>query len=227
MERRKGTRLLLTVAFVTLASAVIAPGVTMALSPVVLLLTEETLPVQLVGSNTTGKSELQSPAGVLKGEGLSVVLKLTSVSAGTYEASFTTVKKGEEACNSSGDFFGLVLLAGSFTLVHDIAILLGIGILFNVSEFTIECGATKIKVKGKILGLLLPSGLEQSGGFESTIHCSSVVGVPKETKYYDSGNTERTAQLLANFGTGFKESCEEITANLGLTASKMIELMND
>jgi hypothetical protein len=63
---------------------------------------------------------------------------------------------------------------------------------------------------------------------EVELHCSSTQGVPAEKSYWLSLlASELTAKLEANFGTGFKEACEELNPEktVELDFGKMVELM--
>ncbi len=225
------TLLVVLMGVLAVSSALVASA--FAASPTAKLLTGETFPVTIKGENTAAKTELQNAAGVLKGEGVTLTASLTSASAGTYGADFTKVKKGAEACKTAGDASETVLVpnTNTFTLVHDISSTTGVAALLNLSVITVECGATKIKIEGNVLALLLPVGKgggteEKTSGFEGVLRCSAAVGEPKEVKYWNAANEEKSALLLANFGTGFKKACEDVQPNLALTASKMIELVN-
>lgn len=216
-----------------LALGSVAVSSAFATSPTALVLAGEPLPVEVnsVTDNPNNKilTELQNAAGTLKGEGLLLEVTITGASSGTYKVLFLKVTKGAESCSTPPDAAGEVLLpTNTFTFVHDESSTTGGGVLFNVSEFTVECGAAKIKIKGNVLGLVKPIGGGEKTAFEGALHCSkTVVGEPAETKFWNAAGTEETPLLLANFGTGFKKACEEIVpATIALTANKMIELMN-
>jgi len=181
-------------------------------------------------------SQLQSAAGTLRGEGVLLQGSFTTATGGNYEVLFLHVVNGTETCKTPGEaVLGEVLLPHArFTLVHDETSETGAGILFEVPEFTIECGAaTKIKIVGTVLGLLLPAGQEilWLGGGASVTCKNTSGGEPSETKYWLSLLlSELTALLLANLGTGFKKACELITPegsakDVAFDVSQMIELM--
>lgn len=226
---RYRTGLVLIVVLATVSST--AAGAH-ASSPTILLLAGEAFPVELRGPtdspNNGIKAELQNAAGVLKREGMLLAFVATSASSGTFNLMFLRLMKGTLTCNTPGDEPGVMLVPeGNFALVHDISSTEGIGILFTINEFTVECGTTKIKIKGTILGLLLPAGGgEKTTGFGLKVHCSVTVGEPSETKFWNAAGSEETALVLENFGTGFKKACLEITTEVPLASSKMLELMN-
>jgi hypothetical protein len=181
--------------------------------------------------------ELQNAAGTLVGSGVLLQGEITSATGGTYEVLFLNVKRGANTCKTPGEpVLGEILVPkNNFKLVHDESGEKGAGILFEVVEFTIECGATeKIKVKGNVLGLLLPAEQEilwLGGG--ASVECKNLSGgEPKEEHYWLSLLlSELTALLLSNFGTGFKKSCELIIPEAGVghdtafDVSQMITLM--
>jgi hypothetical protein len=178
------------------------------------------------------KTELQNVAGTLKGEGLFLRGEFLKATGGLYEVLFLKVElpASKAECATEGDAKGEVLVPrGNFTVVHDISSGEGVGILFEVKEFMVTCGIVKVKIKGSALGLLTPVGKQILWlGLEASLHCDGkTTGEPKETKYWTSLlSSELTALLLANFGTGFKRSCEEIVpTTVSIDVGKMIELM--
>jgi hypothetical protein len=176
------------------------------------------------------RSEIQNAAGQVTGTGFFLKGELKSATEGEYEALYlkVTLKVSETKCNTAGDREGEVLdPKGKIKLVHDAGSEAGNGILLEVAEFTIECGAVKIKIHGNLVGLLKP-GNEMVTKGEAELGCSSTLGVPAEKSYWLSLlASELTAKLEANFGTGFREACEELNPGktVELDFSKMVELM--
>lgn len=227
----KPMRLLSSMLFAALVMVCVAASPALASSPTALVLPGEPLPIALNGPSDNPNNgiqfELQNAALTIKGDGLLLGLTLTSASAGTYQLLYLKVGKGAEQCSTAGDAAGEELLGtNTFALVHRTATE-GVEVLFNVSEFTVECGAAKLKVKGNFLGLLGPVGGGEKTSFTMAVHCSGTVGEPAETKYFNSAGMEEIALLLDNLGTGFKKGCVEwVPATISLTANKMMELMN-
>jgi hypothetical protein len=181
------------------------------------------LPVTLTGGTTTTSTEFQNAAGVVKGTGLKLTVEITTASAGSYKAIVENVKKGAETCKSPGEAAGVVKLEDTLKLRFDSLSPLGAGILFNLNEITIECGAAKIKIKGNVLGLIAPINSVITS-YKGNLHCSATVGEPSEVKYWEETGVETTTLLLGNFGTGFKKSCEEVGGEIALTASKSMQV---
>jgi hypothetical protein len=225
------------------SSASAAPTSTSAL-----LLAGGTFPVKFsslpVDNPNNGiKSELQNTVKSLEGEGILLQGEFLKATGGLYEVLFLKVVERGTAklCNSLGDPTGEVLVGPyNFFLVHDISENLGAGVLFEVGNAAhllhLECeGGVLVEIKGNVLGLLLPLNKEilwtgGKGGVECNVKGGEVgIGVPKENKYWTSLlSSELKAQLLANFGTGFKGSCELIGAagfELEIDVNQMIELM--
>jgi hypothetical protein len=228
---------LLALGSFAVSSASAAPTSTSAL-----LLTGGKFPVtfsSLPKEPNTIKSALQSTAVNLEGVGVLLQGSITSAAGGTYEVLFLKVTNAANGntCKTLGEpVLGEILVPkNNFKLVHDISAENGAGILFEVNEFTIECGATeKVKVKGNVLGLLLPADKEilwLGGG--ASVECKNTTGgEPKEESYWlGLAGTKLTALLLANAGPGFKKACELIIPEAGLgtdvafDVSEMIELM--
>jgi hypothetical protein len=229
---------LLALGSLALSSASASPKSTSAL-----LLSGDSFPVtfsSLPADPNKDKDALQSTAVILEGEGVLLQGSIENASGGTYELlalKMTNVSTGF-ACQTPGEpVLGEILVPkNKFKLVHDISPENGSGILFEVSEFLIECDVTneKIKVKGTILGLLLPANKEilwLGGG--ASVECKNLTGgEPKEESYWlGLAGTKLTALLLLNAGTGFKKSCALIIPEAGVgtdvavDVSKMIELM--
>lgn len=217
---------LLVALFAVAAVSAIAVGSAFAAEPTVLLLSPETLPVAITGSSATTATELQNAAGSIKGEGFSLTLNQTTANAGTYSVDFTNVAKGAEKCNTAGDAAGTVLIKeNAYQLVFDSLSPLGVAALFTVGtaaapELVVECGTTKIKISGKVLGLVTTINTEGTA-FKGILHCSTTVGEPAEVKYWPNSGVETTALLLANFGTGFKKACENVAGEVALTSGKI------
>ncbi len=180
------------------------------------------------------KSELQSTAGILTGEGvlLKITLNASSDDEGTFEALFLHVKKGTTPCSGEGEKnAGEVLLAGGVKTVHDITETTGNGLLFEPAEITIACELLKIHVKGTSLALFKGEGTQEGNDFKQWLGdllCKNAsgekIGEPLEEKFWGLSGAG-TALLLSNFGSGFKKSCELIFTEVLLDSNKMAELM--
>jgi hypothetical protein len=218
------------------SSASAAPKSTSAL-----LLTGDSFPVKfssLPKEPNTIFSELQSPVGSLEGEGILLQGEILKSTGGLYEVLFlNVVERGTtKKCNSLGDLSGEVLVPrGNFFLVHDISPETGGGIRFEVKSFDIECeSGVLLQIQGSVVGLLLPLEIELlwTGG-KVSVGCKFKAnelgaGTPSEHKFWTSLSSELSAKLEANFGTGFKQSCELIGSEgfeLELDVNKMITLM--
>jgi len=193
----------------------------------------------------TIKTELQSEAETLVGEGLLLSIAITNLSDtsdSSYLALFLKVhraKSAEEKCNTAGDQSGEILIPTNLIqLMYDSLTPLGVGTLFSVSQFEVKCGTTaepaklKLKIKGESLGLIEPINAEvkagELGAFSVSLHCSATLGAPAETKYWNKTGEEKTAQLLVNAGVGFERGCEQVEGKEGkvkLETTKMIEIM--
>jgi hypothetical protein len=203
----------------------------------VLLLGGEVFPVTLSSlpadnPNNKIKSELQSAAGTLKGEGFLLGGSILTATGGLYEALFLDIEEpvARAKCSTVGDKEGEVLLPqANFTVVHDFSPAAGVGLLLEVKEFAVTCGALRIKVKGTALALLQPVGSEVLWtGLKASLRCSRTTGVPGEKAFWSSLlSSELTAKLEANFGAGFRQACEELASGgtVVVDVSKMLELM--
>ncbi len=122
----------------------------------------------------------------------------------------TTGRKG--ACNSVGDRVGEILYPKSPTilLVYDklgTGTALGVGLLFTIPEFEIECEAALSKLSGSMLGLITPINTAIRAGsdtLEGSLRCSARFGIPAETQYWNTEGREGTAELITK-ANGKKE----------------------
>jgi hypothetical protein len=210
--------------------------------PTILLSSGGTLPLDLSSApdkpNNGIKTELQNggtPA--FEGEGFSVLFSFTNLknmSDSSYLMLFLNVVAEpveKVKCSTPGDRTGEELLPlNLFLLVYDSLTPLGVAALLLVSEFTVECGALKIKLKGSMLWLITPINKKLAKGSDEamgTLHCSAAKnGVPTESKYWnEKAELALIPTLLTNFGAGFVKSCEEIVPPITLLPSEEMELM--
>ncbi len=200
-------------------------------SPEILFLPGEGFPVEIKttkGEPNTIKTELQSAAGRMSTEGFLLEMTATRAHHGAFTMLILNLAKGATKCSGEGESgAGELLIDGTFLLVHDITSSTGAGVLFSMLLVLLSCGAEKIHVLGTMLGLITPLGSETTS-LTGILHCSTTIGLPAETKYWDENNVERSVLLLSNIGTGFKKSCLDVgvTESVELTSNKMIELMN-
>jgi hypothetical protein len=233
------TLLLIVVAVSAMASVMVASA--SATPPTVLLLAGEKLPVLILSEKDPNaiKTEWQSEAANLAGEGLLLDVMITSLndtSDGSYLMLFLKIEEKagkKEKCNTSGDKTGEILIPTNLIhLVYDAlgtGEALGVGLLFLVSEFGLTCGAgLKVKMKGEFLGLIKPINTEakvELGSLKGKLKCSSTFGVPEESKYWNAAGEEKKAVLLNNAGAGFESECLSILPEIPLEPMTMIEIM--
>ncbi len=187
-------------------------------------------------------TELQNELLTLKGTGLLLEITLLQTRTGVL-GSYLTLFLGVEQttgrkpkCNSVGDREGEVLLPKSPTilLVYDklgTGTALGVGALFTVPEFEIECEALLTKISGTSLGLLNPINTAvraESDEIKGSLTCSATVGTPAETQYWNTEGREGTAELIAKSGGKKARGCELIgttpTSFVTLLPTKEIEI---
>jgi hypothetical protein len=186
----------------------VALGGTYPLHPEVTLLTLSTQLSNVIKEN-------------IRGDGLLVLSLLTALGhLGTFEADLLKTNKGGTLCFSEEggkkDPSEEILVKGSWHLVY--TSLAGstqglqLGGLLLVAPVTIKCGAEEVGVKGDML-----SAIESLSGTEATEYTSLTgilkgngEGSPNVKSFYNEGGTSVKVKLEANFGTGFKESAEEV-----------------
>jgi hypothetical protein len=206
------------------------------------LVIDKSAPTVLISSqsdnpNNKIKSELQSTAAKLNGEGFLTELSLLTNAgkeiSGIYTTLFLEVANGTTKCDTSGDRTGEVLVPqGEVSLVFDSLTVLGVAGEFTVPEFKIECGTLKLKVKGSVLGLITPINREAGAGsntLQGALRCTSTFGQAAETKYWTNTGLEDTAKLEVTAGAGFELACELIgttsTSTFSLLPNRVVEFI--
>jgi hypothetical protein len=126
-------------------------------------------------------------------------------------------------CNTRGDREGEVLVpSNTFEGVYYTTSPLRGGVVFNVNEFSVECGSATITIKGRKLAVLETEsgqGSETRGG----IYCSSTSGKPEKTEYTNPrGEVENTKlEVTAAKRTG--EGCELVGTTNTFVESFVVE----
>jgi hypothetical protein len=198
------------------------------LPTLLLLLTGETLPVEMKGENKTDKTKLETKLGELNGEGYLIQLHWTNSSSnlGAADLLFTEVEEKTTKCNTSGDGTGLVLIENAeWHLVYILLDPLQVGLLFLVPQFTIKCGSISEKVKGSSITTVAPLGEGEHETFEGVSACLTNEK-PSVTKYWNDEGEEVTSKLEAEInGLGkFEEACENVEGTATLKATEMLEI---
>ncbi len=180
-------------------------------------------------------TELQNELLTLRATGLLLEITLLQTRAGVSGIYLTLVLNLEQTtgrkpkCNSVGDRAGEILYPRSPTilLVYDklgTGTALGVGVLFTIPEFEIECEALISKLSGSMLGLINPiNTIVRAGSDEikGSLTCSATVGTPSETQYWNSEGREGTAELIIKSGGKKARGCELI----GTTATSFVTLL--
>ena len=188
-----------------------------------LLFLEGNGPTVLISSESEPNSirtQLQSTSSKLEAEGFSIEITLLQLTSpvpnvsGIYTMLFLKLKETlspQAECHSEGDPQGEVLVPqGTILLVYDSLSPLGVAARLAVPEVKILCGtATKIKVKGSVLSLITFGEVAKKGSTttKSTTHCTSTVGEPAETRYWNQSGVEEHTKLEANGGVSFEKAC--------------------
>jgi hypothetical protein len=130
-------------------------------------------------------------------------------------------------CSTAGDATEIILTLGAFHLVYDVLTpALGVAVLFEPEETTIECSALiKIKFKGTWLCLITPINKKVKTTEKYTVICEeSTKGDPKEATYFNDAGSTVTTSLLFSFNGGSFESAA-FKGETGLTAEAESEIM--
>ncbi len=211
---------------------------------------EDSEPTVLINSasdhptNNGIASELQSAAANLAGKGLLLEVTLlntaTTSGIGIYLVLFLEVAEvggSKEKCSTSGDATGEVLIPTNTVLLVSTTGSAGelqVGTLFDVSEFTIKCGATfEVKPKGSVLGYVEPIETKLGAGSNTgkgALRCTSKteLGKPEKTKFTNQKGEAGVANLKVKAGGLNESGCELITnsstGTITLLPTKAVEL---
>jgi len=179
----------------------------------------EKYPVSIKGTLSTALFTLEASKQKLTGEGDTVTLEAPETNAtGTFAATYTHVAFEGKKCNTSGAKEGEVKSSGSYQVVRLSKTSSAIGLLFLPSEYVVECGTTKIKVKGSMIANL-SAGEENTELTSMELTLSGSKGKEEVTKYLNYSEEEVTVHPEANFGSGFVEADEAIGSKVNLVVS--------
>jgi hypothetical protein len=207
--------------------AVVALGVSMASSafalPDLSVTLGEGYPLHIQVTLLTVRTHLSNVVtggGVeeLHGEGLLLLfLTFSLTDLGTFEALFTKVQtRAGVACKSSGDPSEEVLTLGTFHIVwtslRGSARGLTLGELFLPLPFMITCGAKTVNIQGSVLSSLNSNRLQAASDYTQLggLLQGNGEGEPKLVWFYNESGNPVKAKLEANFGSGFRQSAEEV-----------------
>jgi hypothetical protein len=223
---RLGLAQLLLVSVLGLASASTAVALEL---PDVHVLSGESYPATAEGKIEGSEvAVLETELGEkLKANAMTIQTVLTELSSLDVDAlTFLGVldqKKG--FCNTVGDGVGTVKFNGEYhlVLVSDAPATAGFLLLFK--ELVVECEKVKVKVRGPLL--IKPLGL-QSGtditNYKIVTNCSGKGKQELKTYLNDAGETTKGI-LTANFGLGFEAACLNVSKELSMSSSKMLDFL--
>jgi hypothetical protein len=194
----------------TSASALVLPDVH------ALAESEYPLHMQFNDNGKTPSKIIDVAGNILEGKGLFLLFLLKNLSAlGEFEVAYLNVvkvnKTGNISCNTVGDKKGEILVKGEFHIVpintnHED------GILGLFKEFTVECGAARIKIKGAIVATINYKGMGETSDF--TELCGELkgngAGKNNLTEYLNDSGSKVKAILESEFGNGFKQMALEV-----------------
>ncbi|MFI5091170.1 MAG: hypothetical protein ACHP7P_14040 [Terriglobales bacterium] len=167
--------------------------------------------------------------GVLEGKGVSILTLTNELSAlGLFSATFLNVTNAaKEKCNTAGDVAGEVLSSGEFHIVPVNLTTLQFGVAFLATEIAIKCGLTTIHIKGCVLSTLEVANESEVKAIKGALE-GDKKGKNTLTKYIDDLGEPLECILLSDFGTGFKQSSEEVGEAVTLEAleKKMFTILN-
>ncbi|HTA32572.1 MAG TPA: hypothetical protein VK721_04025 [Solirubrobacteraceae bacterium] len=204
-------------------------GIASASSPTLLFLVGEEAPMELKGTSTTNKVSIESVGADITATGylLELLVAMGGPNSGQAKLLYTGSKLNGNNCKTEGDGEGLILIDnGEWHLVYISRMPLILGVLYTTPTTIIKCGFVMDRIQGSFVVPFGPANkfVTTTESFKVAVKCGS--GDKEEhTKYFNSAGEEETAKFESNDGTGFESACMNITEEVALTPTKMIEVM--
>lgn len=153
------------------------------------------------------------------------LLELSSLGPGALVFTGVTEPKSKTSCSTSGDPAGTVKLAGEYHVVNPSAGTPGVLILFK--ELVVECNSGKLKVKVRAPAVIklekVTSGADASE-YGLVSKCSGK-GKQELKNYLNEEGVSTKGVLTANFGLGFESACDNVTKELVVKSTKMLNFV--
>ena len=152
--------------------------------------------------------------------------ELTSLGPSTFTLTGVGEPKSKTSCNTAGDAAGTVKFSGE----HHITIVDVNGPLVTLTlfkELVVECNSGKLKIKvrspvlAKMEKITAGTDVEQYG---EVAKCSGK-GKQEQKQYLNDEGKATKAVLTANFGLGFETACENVSSELVMKSSKMVDFL--
>lgn len=224
----------LKVSLVLLAgiSSLVAAAPTLAALPDVHLLSGEEYPVLGEGSvSGTFQGEVVGKLETEIGEKLTFtklslsleLLELSSLGPDSLVLTGVLEAKKKVSCHSEGAAEGEVKIAGEY---HVVETSLGHALLILFKELSVLCNSGKLKVKVRAPWM---GELNVSSGTDVTLLGLNVKcflkGSQNVREYLNDEERLVKGQLTANFGLGFETACLELTNELTMFFTKMVDFL--
>jgi hypothetical protein len=214
-----------------LLALLLAPAASIALElPDVQVLSEETYPATGTGSvSGVEAGKLETELGEkLTSSGVKVeveLAKLSSLGSDKLTLSGTFEPKGKTECNTLGQAKGTVELEGEYHVVDTSTSPLTVAILSLFKELVMECGKVKVKIRSPAVVKLnkVTSGTDVTE-FGLVLVCTGK-GKQELKTYLNDENVSTKAVLTANFGLGFETICENVSSELVVKSTKMVDFL--
>jgi hypothetical protein len=152
--------------------------------------------------------------------------ELSSLGPGVLTFTGVTEPRTKTPCNTAGDVSGTVKFSGEYHIVR--AVKAGpFQLLILFKELVVECNSGKLKVKVRSPALVKLEKI--TAGTDVTEYglvskCAGK-GKPELKEYLNDEEKLTKAVLTANFGLGFETACENVSKELIVKSSKMIDFL--
>jgi hypothetical protein len=155
------------------------------------------------------------------------LLELSSLGPMTITLTGIVEPKSKTVCHTSGDADGTVKLPSEYHVVDTSTSPLTAALLILFKELVVECNSGKLKLKVRSPSVVKLEKVTSGADVASYGFVWKCTGKGKqELKNYlnDAGGTVKGV-LTANFGLGFETACENVTEELVVKSSKMVDFL--
>lgn len=157
----------------------------------------------------------------------SELAELSSLGPDTLTFTGVMEPKNKSSCNTAGDAAGTVLLPGEYHVVDTSTSPLTAALLILFKELVLECNSGKLKVKIRSPAIVklqkVTAGIDTTE-FGVVAKCTGK-GKQELREYLNDEGKGTKGALTANFGLGFESACENISQELVVKSSKMIDFL--
>jgi hypothetical protein len=185
----------------------------------------EGFPIKAEFTSDSTQSFIENTSGNLfvgTCHGVKVKGELTGAKSGSFTIESAHCESGSKECTTVGAAEDHEVLTGSGSLVYINKATKVVGIVLTVNPSEIKCGSTKIKVEGGLNIPVTPLNTATSK-VDLSITCR-LTGKQQYSSYENEKGEKVNDYFFTNFGTGYLESCLNVSEEIKLTTSKPVTI---